>query len=157
MIKFFLNLKKIISELRIKRSFERKTKKEKVKILLSLILPDSELTQPVYCDFVKSEEDANIFQKALPLVYIWNENNIDNTFSASINGWVIASLLEAFIARSNPDFNEVRDEVLSTMRKISIPAILKVCEEANAMPSVVFARCSKNNISIEKVDAINER
>jgi hypothetical protein len=109
-----------------------------LKNLLSSIFSDSKLSLPLYCDFIHSEDDANNLQNILPLVYIWNEDKINHTFSVSINGSIVGSLLETILPRSNDNFNIIRDIALSVIKETSLSAIRNICEKAEAMPSVVF-------------------
>ena len=106
--------------------------------LLSSIYSNHELTLPLYCDFIKSEKDADNLKDILPLIYIWNEDELNHTFSVSINGSIVGSLLETIMPRSNPKFNTIRDDAMTILKESIIPSIISTCEKFGATPSVVF-------------------
>jgi hypothetical protein len=113
--------------------------KKIVEFLLSIIFSNHELTMPLYCGFIRSTACVDELHDILPLVYIWNENEADQSFTVSINGSIIGALLEKVIPRSSLDFMSVRDEVLSVLQKAMTQSIVTTCEKFDAMPSIVFS------------------
>ena len=108
--------------------------------LLSAIVTNGTVATPIYCPEVKSEADASVMADELPLVYIWNEDRSRGSFSISINGRVVGSILEQQVDRANPSFARIRDEVMNALRQASQNSIVSTCERLGATPSVVFAR-----------------
>lgn len=112
--------------------------KKVVQALLSAIFHDESLSKPVYCGHVKSEDDAQRLSSELPLVYIWNEDQDKGSFSVSVNGSIIGSILEQQVPRSSPAFQRIRDEAIRVLSAASSKSVVSTCQKIGAFPSVLF-------------------
>lgn len=88
------------------------------------LMSDKELIAPVHLPFLKTEADAEQLGLA-PMVYIWNIDPESQTYSLSVNGKCVGHLLEAYIRRSDPKFEVVRDEAMQIIKKRSIAVIAR--------------------------------
>lgn len=120
--------------------------KETAQSLLTAILSHESLAKPVYCPEVQSEGDASTMADILPLVYIWNEDQSRGSFSVSINGSIVGSILEQKVNRSNVSFKRIRDEVMRVLSQATQGAVVSSCESIGAMPSQIFARNEEEKI-----------
>ncbi len=103
--------------------------------ILSQVINDELLGTPVYVREIRSEADAENCTEFLPLIYIWNEERARRTFSISINGSLVAALLEALCHRSDPQFITRRDEIMKVLSIVSRNSILETCRQLSCMPS----------------------
>ncbi len=108
-----------------------------VSSLLSLIINDQVLSNPVYLEEIKTENDGDALGIA-PLVYIWNENREAGTFSVSVNGKAVAHLLESFVPRKHKGFTKMRDEAMLALSKTSKETIVSLCGQLGVYPSQLF-------------------
>jgi hypothetical protein len=108
--------------------------------IMGAILRSEKFMCPIYWPTLKSDEDCNRLQGILPLVYIWNEKSIGTElhFELSINGSIIATLLESIMPRSDPNFDHTRDAIMQDLAKMSKGCVLQICTELGAPPSEVF-------------------
>lgn len=106
--------------------------------LLSFVFNDEQLSKPVYCKQVRSEQDAERLSGDLPLVYVWNENRQSGTFAVSVNGPILGDLLEGIVPRDDPSFVRIRDEAMSVLAKTSQGAVVSTCQKIGAYPSDLF-------------------
>ena len=111
-----------------------------VKYVIAVLFNDIAISHPLYCPDVKTEEDGERLSRKLPLVYIWNEDPTVGTFSVSINSPIVGETLEHFMPRSNSEFSMVRDQIIETVRDVSIKSIMSTCEKMGVLPSIVFSR-----------------
>lgn len=119
---------------------ERKHKKI-IEFVLSKIINDDKLAQPIYINGMNSEEQSTLFGSYFPLQYIWNEHQRDDGkigFSFSLNGRVVGHILEEIIPRKSPDFIEVRDEILKVLHSLGIDATIRTLEKLSLKPSLAF-------------------
>jgi hypothetical protein len=122
------------------------TEKAIVQSLLSEIFNNESIAKPVYCPEVQSEADARSMAESLPLIYIWNEDRNRGSFSISVNGRVVGSILERKVNRSSPSFGPIRDEVMQVLQQATQGSVVSACERIGALPSVVFARVSMDQV-----------
>lgn len=80
---------------------------------IALTLSDEKLSMPVYLPGIRSKAECDELG-LWPLIYIWNVDRAAGTFSLSVNGKVIAHLLEPFVPREDPAYVEIRDEAMSS-------------------------------------------
>ncbi len=117
-----------------------KSKEEKDPIVLkclSIILNDEILFKPVYLKELKTEEEAEIIDE-LPLVYLWNEDINNGTFSLSINGRIIGRMLESYCSRNDPKFVPRRDEITNVLSDVSKKSVVNICSRLRISPSKIF-------------------
>jgi hypothetical protein len=109
--------------------------------ILTAVFSNKELSTPFYLGEITTEQQADDTTN-LPLLYAWNEQ-IDAQglmrISYSINTSVIGSMLERVVSRADPQFSQIRDDIADTIRGITYRSMIKTCQLANMLPSVVFA------------------
>ena len=113
---------------------------ELVRTVMQALFSDVVLSQPLYCPEIKSEEGGERASDTLPLIYIWNENPSVGSCSISINGPIVGQTLEHFLARSDPSFIVIRNQILTTVREVAISSISNTCEKLGVLPSVAFSK-----------------
>jgi hypothetical protein len=106
--------------------------------VLSLILNDQALSNPVYIQDLQSAVDAEQ-QASLPLIYIWNEDRTCGSFTLSVNGTAVGSLLEVFCDRRDPKFVVRRDEIMKVLSTLSQQSVMNLCSKLSCMPSDIFS------------------
>lgn len=124
-----------------KKSHSSNMRKAIIEDVLSIVLNDTKFLGPAYIHGMNNEKQAELFGNTFPLQYIWNENRTSEgnlSFSFSINGSVIGRILEQFIPRTNPDFNETRDEILHLLHSMGLKVTQKIISSAQAKPSKIF-------------------
>jgi hypothetical protein len=112
--------------------------KKIIECILSVIINDDYLSTPIYIHGINIEDEHHEFGTLYPLTYVWNEElNHDGqiTFSMSINGRVVGSMLEEIIPRSNSDFPEIRDEIMRVLNQIGKKNIIELSETMSLHPS----------------------
>lgn len=120
-----------------KKKYDPIEQKALVTDFLSLILNNEKLSMPVYVHDIETEQDAEE-KEILPLIYLWNENRENNSFSLSVNGKIVGYLLEPFCSREHPQFAEIRDETMRVLSIASQKAVVSACEESGGFPSELF-------------------
>lgn len=110
-----------------------------IKFVLQRVYENQKLSTPIYCTEVTSEADALRLSDALPLIYLWNEDLRVGTFSISINGSLLAFLLEALVPRSDESFEVVFDSVVAILSTTARGAVVETCGASSLPPSVLFA------------------
>lgn len=110
--------------------------------LLVAIIGNNKLSTPVYCPEVKSEADAEAMAGKLPMIYIWNEDRRVGSYTVTINGKYIGSVLEKKVPRTDESFVRIRDAVLYQLREIATKNINATCSMLKIMPSIAFAKKS---------------
>lgn len=114
---------------------KRKTIVENV---LSIVFSDPKLSEPSYISGLSNEKQTEMFGNTFPLQYIWNEYLTSEGrlgYSFSINGSVIGYILERFIPRHDPNFNNIRDEIIHLMHSMGKEVTQKIIIAAQARPS----------------------
>lgn len=112
--------------------------KEIVQQLLAAIFSHETLSKPIYCSYVRSEADASRLSADLPLIYIWNEDRQCGSFSISVNGPIVGSILEQKVPRSDASFERIRDEAMRVIRDVSQGSVVSTCQKLGALPSDLF-------------------
>lgn len=124
-----------------KRSKRVKSNNEKknpiVSIILTLIMNDEKLFKPFYLKELKTEADSEM-KDDLPLVYLWNEDYTNGTFSLSVNGRIIGKMLESYCIRSDPQFVQIRDEIIKVISETSKQTVVSICSKLGKSPSEIF-------------------
>jgi hypothetical protein len=118
-------------------------KQEIITKLLSVVLNDPNIHTPVYLDFLHTEQECESFMNSIdsnPLVYIWNENKELGTYSVSVSGKEVKYWLEKLnlVKQDHPQFNEIRDEAMLVISKVSDQAINSVCSKSGLFPSDIY-------------------
>ena len=110
-----------------------------IKFVLQNIYDNLDLSTPNYCAEVTSAEMAAQLSDSLPLIYLWNEDLNTGSFLLSINGALLAYLIEALIPRSDESFTTVLDSVTAILSASTRHSIVAACEKSGLPPSVVFS------------------
>ena len=114
-------------------------KDEIVRELMLMILTDTRLSTPVFLHEVKSVSDGESLGSS-PVVYVWNEDPKAGSYTLSVNGTAIASLLESVIPRSDNRFEAVTETVFESLLQKSLSTVTKICEDTGELPSALFAK-----------------
>ena len=117
---------------------QQSTQKHIVEAFLSRTLSDETLSLPVWLPEIESEDDANNIGLA-PMVYIWNVDDESGTCSISVNGKCVGHLLESFIPRSDPRFNDTRDEIMRVLNQSSVSVITHMVSQSGLSVKTLFA------------------
>ena len=122
-----------------KNQYKQKNNKNPlVSEILSLILSDEKLTEPVYIEEVHTELECNNYPHQLPLFYVWNDRQQNECIRISLNGKIIGGIIEFFLERDNPIFAKIRDEVSSVLLEVSRKLISEILHSTTASPKEVF-------------------
>jgi hypothetical protein len=107
-------------------------------ITLAAEVDDGKLLKPVYISWIKTEKDAET-NSPLPLIYLWNEDPQAGTFTVTVNGRQVASLLETLLPREHAEFVATRDNIMTVLAKSSTAAVVAACERTGLLPSLGFS------------------
>ncbi len=132
-------VEKLIQQLKSLLHFKAQpTKKDIMNAFFSLVVKDATLGDPRYCPNVKSEDYAHENQYHLHVTDIWNANLNTGAFSISINGFIVGSILESVCSRDNPNFQSIRDEIMSILSKLGTATVVEMCQQSGLPPSRLF-------------------
>lgn len=112
--------------------------KKIIESMLSVIINDDYLSKPVFVNGIYNRDEDHQFGTLYPLTYVWNEqiNDAgDMTFSISINGRVVGSMLQKIVPRSNDSFTIIRDELMRVLNQIGKKIVLEFSEKMSLYPS----------------------
>lgn len=113
--------------------------RQKVQDFLTLAAANpGDLMKPRYVGWLRDEAHADACSDQLPMLYVWNEDTQAGTFSYTVNGSLVSSLLETLLPREHPQFAAVRDELMRVLKEVTLDAMLHGCSEVGLMPSQVL-------------------
>jgi hypothetical protein len=119
--------------------FRKKINPKKItQQIIVFILNNEYLSKPQFVPHLSNEAGAERLGENLPLIFIWNENRISGTFSVSINGPLIGQMVEKFLNRKHPQFNETRDLIMRDLSAIAEGSIVETCNKLQVCPSDIF-------------------
>jgi hypothetical protein len=106
--------------------------------ILNYVYNNRELSTPVYLPQIKTERDIEYVEN-LPFVYIWNENKEIGSFSVSINGGVLGSLIENYVTRETPDFYAFQEMLMEKLSEVFKESVIGLCQNQKKFPSEIFS------------------
>ncbi len=113
--------------------------------ILSLIINDKNLSIPIFIEEIRIEQDVDNYNGQLPLVYVWSNKQYNNSFSLSVNGKLVGGILELFCERNDPNFVEIKNEVLTVISDTSRDLVSEICRNTGKLPSEIFAKRVSND------------
>ena len=113
--------------------------RQAVGLILKQIFDSQQLSTPIYCAEVTSEEVASELAHILPLLYIWNEAWPAGTITLSVNGALLGYLMEALVPREDESFKFIFESVTAALSTAVRDSVIEVCEKAGMPPSLLFA------------------
>lgn len=122
-----------------RKRLNAEARKKLVERLLQTLMSDEAIMQPLFCPFIRRESDGEQNSYRLPLIYIWENADLKDSLSVSINGPIVGETLEHFLPRSSPDFLAVRDEAFDALLNTVPKSIMQTCDQLGLHPKELYS------------------